>query len=268
MADTHKEADDLLDDLMIENHITIKDVYNCAEQHEDEIKNMVNIFDLENDHDRLLVLTILRLLAGEHGKAVTDLYCRDYAIKNENYRENCAKEDIKLLLTACLYNRAFFSFAMRLYGDIEARLGRIAEKERIAPPEELMVINTVLFVKKWIIPYKRDIDAAPRGYVTFLKEEHMECNGICGTLELRKNKYNQVQCLFTFDEDKYQKKIPFVLEVQFTTKSDSKKHTITLNRFDKGNVITYIFSDIESGIDLSKGIEGDFTIMAKQPDAE
>jgi len=272
MTNTYQEADDLLYDLLIENHITIKDVYNCMEQHEDEIMNMMKIFNLLDDRDRLLSLTILYLLAREQGKEVTNLYCRDYAIKNVNYRESCTKEDIKLLLTACLDNPIFFSFAMRLYKDIKAKLEWEAEAKKEAEDEQDVEVEAEdeavmeRFAAVIIIFYQGARAAATEDLDTFL-EEHMEFNGVWGTLVLKKDNDNWVQYEFVFDEDNYQEKMPFVLEVQFTTKSGSKKPPIILNRCREENVITHIYSDLISGIDyLSE--EGNFTIIAKELDTK
>jgi len=285
---TKQDTDDLIINLMMKHHITLKDVDNCAKKHWSKIKEMMGIFDHKTYKDQQLTLNLLTLLTQEQSNKFVDFYSREY---NLSLKTDLSIEDVKLLLTACLYNPTFFSYSLRLCERIKSRLDVKAD---VLPCAEAAVRkkNKSKFEIKTDIPNTKNEDIkaeykifkshnqidfvfpkpieeksvatpADDGYEEFFKKtitykEHS------GTLVFWGDKYNRVYLEFCFD--KCIKKVPFELELCFTTTHDQKQHTIRAYKPRKdmdGNITAISSEDEYRDIDYSGGIDANYKVSLK-----
>lgn len=256
----HQNADDLLDYLLTQNHVSIRDVYYCAQQREDEIINIMNIFDLETEREQRLALTILGLLAGEQwGGEVTDFYCRDYAI-TKNYKDNVTMEDVKLLLTACLYHPIFFSFTMRLCKDIKTDLRHRHRTER--PKFPVKWNKTATSVKEFIL-LRAAATTKNTGYLPFNNDPVETPPEVQhgGTLKVEYKKHEEglydLRFIFSFNESF--KEPPYLPEIEFLPFGKSEKCRFKMEEFHENiSSLVYYLKNVE----LSD--ESKFTLILNQ----
>jgi len=261
-TETKQGMNEMLNELMLEKHITLSDVYHCAEQHMDEINGMMRIFEHESNKDQRLVLELFGLLAQDQSETVIDFYSRAYNLPP--IRLDSSKEDLELLLTAGLYNPSFFSFALSLFENIKSKLiqlepGSDKEKPPIIPfptkkPDRVIV--AVAQEKAALKPA-----AASTKFVSFF-DKLLDCEGIRGRLFFLGNNQHDVRLEFIFD--KPQKTIPCKLQVCITTQCDGKKHPPITIPGEGGDVIDgeidTISSDQIKGINYSGGF--DYSVTA------
>jgi hypothetical protein len=182
-----------------------------------------------------------------------------------------------MLLTALIYNRAFYAMTENYRGFISAGLpvgkveGEISETsdvEENAQMEYRMIRETpTLVVFYFILPVKeRNTAANDSEKFKEIFHNSIAYNDIRGTLYFMGNKYKQVYLEFIFD--KYKDKIPFGLELCFTTTQDHKEHTIVITADkdpmgDRETDITVVRSDVINGINYSGGIDANYKIGLK-----
>jgi len=236
-----QEMDELLNELMLENHITLKDAYDCAEHHMNEIEGMMVIFDHKNDNDQRLALELIGILSQAQRDKIVDFYKNEF---NLSCKPAFNKENVKLLLTACLYNTVFFSFALSICEDIKER---IDSKKTVRLPVHRIKLSLSS-------PVLRDA-AAGEGFDEYFHEQQTY-NGFSGILYFMGNDQKQVYIEFKFD--KPLDSVPFdEIEYSFKTSHDHKEHFIVANRL-LGTIDTGfmgIRSGIENNINYSDGIE-------------
>jgi len=235
-----KEMDELLNELMLENHITLKDVYDCAEQHMNEIEAMMGIFDHKNDNDRRLALELIGILSQAQRDKILDFYRNEFKLSG---KPGYNKDDVKLLLTACLYNTVFFSFAISICSDIKSRL------------DSTNIIQFPVRGKLFLCSQVKRNAAAGEGFEEFYCEPQT-CNGISGNIHFMGNDQKQVYIDFIFD--KPLESVPFDgIEYAFKTSHDHKEHFLVANRTfgTKNTGFMGIRSGIENNINYSDGIE-------------
>lgn len=281
-----QEVNKLLNDILIENRITYKEVYDCAKWRRKEIMNMMSIFDRKNDRDIRLSLEILCLLAQTQGDKVLDLYGNEYGFTSivEDLHKNIPKEDKILLLTACMYNPLFQSFTVGFCEDIKLLLDvkkdvpdteditqREYEVEEITQKEyENGIVTIIIFTFNRPIKLIEHDDATPASddgngvFENILIKEIKYSNPtytIEGTLFLKGKGGKEKRAYLEFvinDRKKIDKeRIPFELKFCFKPTHDSPKEIIADNpRKDKtGKIIIAINSGIINNIDFSGGIE-------------
>ena len=250
MADTiaAQNADKFLDELMLENHITVNDVYTCFERHKNEIWGMTNIFKHKDADAQRLSLESLGLMGQDQGNKVMEFYCREYGWSQPKFTcGNFPRGDVVLLLTACFYNPAFFSFALSVSEDIKSRLTVGVPKVIIGSRN-----NKRTFIKKSEHSVILETADSPRWEKVF-DEKAIYCDNIGGNFEFMGRAGKEAQIRFIFDEP--QATIPFELEICFTTICDQKEHRLLADIPDvtrKG--ITFIKSSPAS-IDHDNRIE-------------
>jgi hypothetical protein len=230
-------TDNLLHDLLIETRITHIDIAMCAMQHMSRINHMIDIFDHKTDKDRQLVLELIGLIAQEQRDDAIKFYKKTY-----KFSENPAsdRDDEVLLITACLHNPPFFSFAQSVCEDIKAEVRKSSA-------------NVIYhYFQKSEIP--ESIAAAEPGFYTF-HELKVNLGDIHGTLHFKKDDLDNLQLELIFDES--QEFIPSELQVHFTTKRDGEPHEIDISKLsikDDEHRIISISSELISGIDHMGGI--------------
>jgi len=250
------DTDELLNELMLENHITLKDVYTCAERHKNEIMEMMDIFEHENDDDRRLSLELLGLLAQDQGDKVMEFYHEEYGFaQSKPLCGNFPREDVELLLAACLYNPTLLSFALSVSEDIKSRLAVRLDEEPETVEASANAASGYVIIWTFRFPdrMKRSLGSTP-GFKEFFNK-HISHNNIDGELKLMENSHNQVYLEFEFA--KPQDTINFELEFCFTTTIDSKDHRILVNKRSGNEVMgfTSISSGTVDGVDCTDGIE-------------
>jgi hypothetical protein len=246
---TKQDRDELLNALMLENHITFDDVYNCAEQNMSGIKEMMSIFDHKNDRDRRLSMELIGLLSQSQGDRVITFYSGEYypSVNIKNLYKNFSKDDVKLLITACMYNPAFFSYALRLCERIKSTFD-VRQNTQIPPLYRKVKPEPI---------YKLAATGTIDDFIEFFTE-FIDYKSASGTLRFMGNDQQEVYIEYIFD--RFQDEIPFKLEFYFKTAHDNKEHPIIIPAEERYQVenhdgkIVAIRSDIESDIDYSKGI--------------
>lgn len=267
MIDTAMKQDEyeMLDALMLENNISLRELYYFAEQHMDKINEITDIFGHKTDRARRFVLELLGLLGRDRGDEIMARYAREFDFPPPEYLHgNFPREDVELLLAACLYNPSFLYFAQSIYGDVEEELeGEVKDKQ---PPFKRRSPRILKTLKVKFGGLYADV----KGLQPFHKES-LDINGICGTLYFEKNEQHDAKFVFQFE--KAQETVPFELEVYFITKHDHEPHPVSIPADEihtikgKKGEIAAIQSDLKQGIDYSEGIEGDYyTVKAIQPD--
>ena len=256
---TNQHIDDRIYDLLLENNITHLDVDLCAMRHMDKINDMMSIFDHKTPRDRQLVLGLLGLIAQEeHRDATINFYKETYG-----FTENPAsdRDGIVLLLTACLYNPAFFSFAMSVCEDIEAELAAIPVTERrdIKTSSIKVIRSPHIINTNYKIPAEAlAADSTEEKGFEDIYKYSINHENIRGTLFYMKDDLKNFQLRIHFTE--LQDPIPFVLEVHFTTINDGEKHTIPMlidgGVKDTEERIIHIQSGVYDNINYTGGIEG------------
>jgi len=268
---TELDNNEKLSKLMLEHHVTLGDMYFCATLNMSKIKNMINIFKLESSRDQQLVLKLLSLLAKNQDKRIVNCYREEYGMPIIDI--NLPKEDIELLLTACLYNSSFFDYALDVCERREAMLPVRESIIDILVKLASKALNKVDEITNEIIEV---ISSPNRIYAPSLaapqsegfKEYKIDFPDISDIIYLKWNKQKQVYLEIIFDEPKNSIS-PFELTFCFTTTSDKKSHTIKIP-FDKKPIkdietglFTLIRSGKEEGIDCSEGLEPNHEIKLK-----
>jgi len=118
--ESKRETDKLIKDIMRENSISLDNVLNCFEQHKDEINEMNSIFYLVGERSKQLAIGSIGLLAREQADTFTEYYRREFKLSKS--LNGLSKEDITLLVTACIYKPAFFSLPLSICDNIQSKL--------------------------------------------------------------------------------------------------------------------------------------------------
>jgi hypothetical protein len=255
---TKQYADKLLYTLLIRNHITHSDVDYYVQWHRDEIDGMIRIFDHENDKDQRLTLELLGILAGDQREKVIGFYSKTYNLPP--IQLDFPKEDIKLLLTACWDDPAFFYFALSVCEDIKLKLNQL---EPDTGKEEPLIISFPTKGRVIVDTEKAALKpAADNTKLVSFFVKSLDCEGIHGKLVFYS--INQLDVILEFIFDKPQKNLPYKLQVHITTQCDGTKHPpITIpgeGKNIKDGEIASITSKPTSGINYSGGF--DYSVTA------
>jgi hypothetical protein len=242
--------------------------------HRDDIKDIRKIFYLKGDSKEKVLALLYMLSSGEEDEAVQK-YREQTGFNTVEYdRENLFEkynEYKVLLLTALIYNEAFYAMAMNFRGFVIAGLP-VKEVEEDSLDLELVIdeepvnggkLPITIIIDHAVIHCsspKEERNAAAPVHEEFREffNEHIVYNDIGGTLYFMGNQQKQVYLEFVFD--KYQDSIPFEFEYCFTTTRDHKEHSIVIPTDkepfkDEEEGFTAIRSDLKSEIDYSGGIE-------------
>ena len=280
------ESDDKIYEILSDNRITRIDVDLCRIQHNDEIEDIMNIFDYKNDRERVLVLELMGLLAQEQRREVMDYFCNEYNLPI-NY--NISREDCVLLLTACLLNPLFYSFAKSDYKSIKARLNQVNQNEITSsdvkneleneihneyPWGKIIIINNKNNVIKNNLKAKISLNddmyykaASTEGWITFNEIKDININNICGELQFQKHSDHGFRLKFQFTVP--QKKLYFdKIEVSFTAKNNGKEKEESVNiltddvhcQFNGDQEVIFILSEPSREIDYNSDIDKNLTI--------
>lgn len=135
--DYNAEGDGLLDTLLLQHHISLKMVCDCAASRYNELKKMEHIFDLKTEEDVRRFLMLPRIL-DPHGADDLISYFREE--KRASWIAGVAEPDLYdgtenyalLLITAFIYNTAFFAMAWNWCALVreEVRLRMVREQEQ------------------------------------------------------------------------------------------------------------------------------------------
>jgi len=260
-----QDANELLDEVLLENRVPLKDIYNCAKQNFDELEKMMDIFEHKNDRDWHLCLGSVGLLARDQSDRVMSYYCRAFNLDQAKYLcGNIPREDVVLLLTACVYNPVFFSFALDASEDIQNRLAVEDERRR-----EFNIVEMPGYSadgrKAFVALQSRNREwrnaASKDGWKEYFSKD-IFCDKFSGKFEFFGNHHKQVYIKFWPAEDKVQENIPYEIEFCFTTTRDPNKmpHRILADMHGRERGRKYIYSLPVDGVDYEGGIEANYTV--------
>ena len=251
-----------IDDLLIENNVTLKMVYDCSVNDRETICGIKKIFKAENQRDFLLSLTALRILGKNNRDKVAGYFKKDYGIRYD-LDEQFFEQNKTLVLTAFLHNPAFFAMAVNIHGLIRHELQKQeAPSIQAAVDTAHDLLNKVydfIFTPQPALQFGYvAASGADVKWITVGKPVQVNLNGIKGGLHIfGKDLNGKRSVLFRFAFAEYFKPLPFYLDVKFITNIDNMTHELRLdekyvdNPEEKELVIT---SQVKTGIDFSKGI--------------
>ena len=247
-----------LDTLLLRHHVTLTAVYDCAVAQLDNLNNMEHIFDLENEKDAKLLVTIpVLLFTNKEAKSIIDYFKNE---ERENKLLQSAKPDLEkykvLLLSAFVYNPSFFSMAWNWCAYIQEKVRKQQGKPNLrivkSQTEKTRAVtggtNTVDF------PVSLRMDrraAASAGNNSFGKITHLKDIGELKQLVKEEDEH----CYFQFSLKITNERLlrPFTLEIDFTTLEDGKEHHTKID--DNPNRPRQTIRSEPMDIAASQGIE-------------
>jgi len=242
-----------IDSLLIRYRVTLKMVYDCNANEKEAIADIKSIFDLGTPRDFRLCLVALRILGGNNAEKVAEYFKSDRGILYDA-DDQFFDENKTLVLTAFMYNPAFFAMAVNLHGLIDHKL----QKQKLPVMETVKNLPHIFdFIPKPALQFEYlAASGAGRKMKQIGKPAAVELNGISGELRIdgSKEMNNAVQFVFLFS--KYHRQVPFYLDVSFVTKADKLTHKARICKkhesSDKKKLA--ITSPVQYEIDFSKGI--------------
>jgi hypothetical protein len=249
-------ASDFLNDLMLDNNISIKAIYDCGREHRETIENIRNIFNLKTKDDRKLCISLLAIMAGDQRERVIQ-YFREENNIDETLDEIFLKKNTSLLITALAYDTRFFAMAWNLCGFTIQALNSAVYVEEEDGEEEVSGIN-IFFASRLDHPFiYMTADPAHADLLTFDSfdvEAKFHDEDLSGSMSLMGHPDGR-RFRIEFNLKQFKPLIPFHLEVELIIGKDEKKHVILLN--DISNDWDHKKSLIRSGeytdIDFTKG---------------
>jgi hypothetical protein len=106
---------------MLQHHISLRNVYDYADSHKNELQCIENIFELGSEKDKQLCLALFRLIAKNEERRIANYFCNEYRF-DDNLDDMFFEQNKILLITAFIYNPAFFAMAWNLCGIIKAEI--------------------------------------------------------------------------------------------------------------------------------------------------
>jgi len=230
--------------------IALATIYNYNNEHKGDIERIGNIFYLNGKDSKEKVLALLDMLSlGEEDDAVKK-YRAETGLKDAEYDSaNLLNKYAELLLTAMIYNPAFYAMAVNFRGFVNAgyAIGEVEEDSLdlgLVEEEEEFAEAAIIFVFKinGVIPLPALGAAAGHELKRFGEIYHFDDINVdeglyCGDLTFWGDEKDQVlQLMFKIKDEKTGKPvddIPFYLNVEFTLHFDMKRHTIKLDRVMK-----------------------------------
>ena len=257
--DTHfSTQDEFMDDLLLKHRISLRVLSDFAENHIEELKHAEDIFDLRDEHDEKLCLSVFCLMAGENAPAVRNNFCNRYQINDSSVDEIFFERNKLFLIAAFAYNPVFFAMCWNLCGIIASQLAMEAESqnETITPKKNKSV--NLFFQRRVEVPAASGADEALRE----IWAESIDLDGVQGNLRIRANNRDDAgEMEFRFRFSEYHGEPLYFLKVHFTAKSDESRHIAELNKIavnSKRKKELIIASSVQSGIHYSEG----FTITS------
>jgi hypothetical protein len=243
-------GDEFIDQLLLEHHISLRNVYDFAEEHIRDLEQAESIFDLKNERDEKLCLTLFRLMTGEYAKAVSESFCNRYNIDGSSLDDIFFEQNKLFLIAAFIYNPAFFAMSWNLCGIIRSELaygvktqpGTIEQKNSPSPFQRTIHAYAASSADEARIP---------------IWSENIDQDGIQGELRILANNIdNAGEVEFRFKFKEYHSEPPYYLRVNFKTNSDNTEHVAELNDIEVNDSENreLIIVSVQNGIPYVKGI--------------
>jgi hypothetical protein len=236
-----------VNELLVKNSIPLEEIIACARERGAELDRMERIFDLETAEDARLLMALPALLVPADAERVID-----YFRKEESGRplpESAAPEDGRytlLLLSAFVYNPAFFAMAWNWCAYIRDRSRKAAPKLR--PVKDTNDFRVIEFTPARHIEYKA---AAGLGFHTFGETTDLPGIGTLAQLGGEMGGVFYLQFRLTITSDLVPR--PFAMEIDFTTLKNGKRRRVRLEDNRDNFEITVIHS-IPVEADYTHGI--------------
>ena len=247
---------EIIDDLLSEHHISLRAVYEAAEKHEEDIKNIDRIFELKSEDDKKLCLGVLRLLAGEKAEEVCNYFCNKYLIENNLDDIFYAKNKV-YIIAAFINNPSFLTMSINICGYIKTELTISAESK--ADIEQTAMEREIGPVDFYIDRIDLKTASTSDEILKNIWNRSLDEKNIKGELFIDASDYEgrgRVQFTFIFAE--YTPAPPFYLTIRYKTISDNKEHKAELFRIaanDSENRELIIESRIYRGVSYGEGIK-------------
>jgi len=255
--------------------VALTTIYHYNNDHKGEIEHIRDIFYLKGASKEKVLALLYMLSSGKEDDAIQK-YREQTGLNNIEYNPTSLLDQYKvLLITAMVYNRAFYAMAVNYRGFVSAGLavGKVEEEAVGTVPMKntgwvyLTIVKLESKKEKYrYISYEPVYRKAAAG-VGFTKvfEKPFDHKGISGTLRFWGNEEHEVYVDFVFDE--FQELIPYKLELCFTTTRDHKQHPPIIIPADENRItkdqergVTIITSKYIGDVDYSDGIDSNYTL--------
>jgi hypothetical protein len=245
--------EDILNDMLLENGISLPEIYRYNKEHKSEIEGFQSVFGMRTEEDIRKCIALIGIIYPEKAKDIASYLLNDKGIENST-AFIAKKEDVIRyripLLTALVYNSSFFSIAWDLCNIILTEIvnNRVGTRETPTSEKDNVLENIIIFPQPFII---NKVAASPKrepGMRQFGKDcRSGDINAVIRTLRDNAGVKFQIKCSFD--------KAPvYPLDVFLRTKADSKEHAISLDQSNSNNPLQ-IYSAIVKGINYAEGIE-------------
>lgn len=243
--------DEFIDSLLLENGISLRNVYDYAEGHMNDLETAENIYSLNSERDKKLCLSIFRLISEEYAAAISNCFNAEYNINNITLDDSFFEENKLFLIAAFIYNPQFFARSWNLCGLFISHLAYEAGTRK--ETKELSQAIIVFWVRQ-VSVYNA---SGEKGTLKTIWSEEVNEKGIRGKLAIKaNNKDDAGELHFRFRFSEYSPRPPFFLRVHYATEKDGKEHTAELTEWtsSKRNRELAIFSITEQGIKYAEGL--------------
>jgi hypothetical protein len=241
---------DFLDQLMLNNHISLKMVYDCAAARYDDLAGMERILDPQNEEDARYFLALPRLLEPEDAGDIIACFKEQHrgtwlADVAEPPLAECAVP----VISAFVYNTAFFAMAWK-----KCELLKQAAEQKLQKKDSNVILIFVMG-KTFRIPSVRfeykAASAVEPGFRKFGGTFTFEG----GALETLGAEFDGPYLQFKFSPGKNVSR-PYRLEVHFTVAGDERLRVLRLHDApDDPEGAAYSSPTDGKDIDYTRGIE-------------
>jgi len=228
--------DEFIDQLLLNNNISLRAIYKYADEHMKELEQAENIFDLKEEKDEKFCLALFRLMAGKYAADISKSFCERYNITDSSVDDIFFEKNKLFLIAAFIYNPSFFAMSWNLCGIIRSQLAYQAEmQEDVREPETGESSDRIEYIA-----------ASPEG--PGFKEFGTPLENKKGVLVSRGAQFDVSYLQLIF---RPKAELPDIfIDVRFTVKG--KYHTLRLYKEDE----IFISNPEEGkGIDYKNGIE-------------
>lgn len=261
--ENRNETADFLNNIRLRHRITFKALYSCLENDFEEIQRMEDVFDLRNEKDAQILITIPKLFFADDESDNIISFIK--AERKSNYLRiaSPAVDHYKvLLLSALINNTAFFAMAWNWCGYIRQEL----LLQEVPQEQEINVIDIIFSKMKYIFDDIKEALQIEQPVFAPIFASHavsgfgplgraFVINGI-GILEARCADFELPYLQFKFTPKNDKLVHPYSIEVKLISKNDNKEHTLYLFSTDDSSDHFFLSAPKEGkGIDFKGGIK-------------
>ena len=224
MEDRLSAGDEFIDRLLLDHRISLRAVYDFADEHMEDLRQAGKIYKLKTGKDIKLCLSVFRLISREYAGAIGECFCAEYNIEGSPLDDLFFEQNKLFLIAAFIYNPSFFAKSWNLCGIIISRLAfeAGAQKETQKPESVIIIV--------WTRKITGFSGSSADDTLREVWSEDIAQDGLFGKLRILANNLEDagvVQFRFKFKE--YRTEPPYFLRVRYRTEGDQTEHTAELN---------------------------------------